>query len=182
MGKWSKDVYRLPKNHGWRTRPGYQSFVADRGVLRFDFPADWQFEPSDTSFKFRDREPPDDSCILEVSIFHLTPGVDWTELSLVDLLENATKDDEETLSRGRPVYKRRGDLEIVWQEKHFIDPEERREARSRCCLARRGLIQPLITFAYWPEDAARLLPIWDEVLRSLRVGEYIALPLERGSN
>ena len=183
MAKWRKDVYRLPEGLKWKCKRGYQSFVADQGAVRFDFPDDWQFEPGPTSLKFRDRPAPDDTCILELSIFHLPPGPDWTALPLADLLEDCSQDGpHKIIARGKSVYFKRGDLEIAWNEKRYVDPEEHREAISRCLLARRGLIQPLFTFAYWPEDAARLTPVWDELLRSLRLGEYVAFPIRRDRN
>jgi hypothetical protein len=55
-------------------------------------------------------------------------------------------------------------------------------AGARTCVAWRGEIEVLITFSFWEEDAARLTPIWDEALHSLRLGEYMAPPVERGGN
>lgn len=48
--------------------------------------------------------------------------------------------------------------------------------RSRMCLARDGTTQCLITFDFWPEDAARLGPAWDHVLDSLRLGARLEEP------
>ncbi|SRR5579884_2153514 len=183
MPKWREDTYRLADGVSWPVKPGYVTFIADQGAVRFDIPRGWIVEPGDKSIKIHDREPPDDTCVLEMSIFWLAADVDWSGLSLTELLLHAVEDPEqEVLSRGRPVYTRRGDLEIVWLETRCIDPGEHREARSRCCIARRGTIQPLFTFDYWPEDAARVLPAWDELLRTLRLGEYVAMPVRRGRN
>ncbi len=183
MAKWRKDTYRMAEGVHWPVKPGYVTFIADQGAVRFDIPRDWIVEPSDNSIKIQDRESPDDTCVLEMSVFWLAPDIDWTELSLTELLQQSVDDPEQqVLSRGRPVYTRRGDLEIAWLETRCVDPGEHREARSRCCLARRGGIQPLITFAYWPEDVPRVLPAWDEMLRSLRLGEYVAFPGTRGRN
>ncbi len=183
MAKWHKKTYKMPDGLEWNTAPGYQTFIADQGAVRFDFPGDWLFEPSDKSLKFRDREPPDDTCILEMSIFRLPPGPNWNELSLVKLLEDCNSGDHhEVIARGKTIYSKRGDMEVAWSEQRYVDPEEHREARSRCLLARRGLIQPLITFAFWPEDAARHGPVWDELLRSLRLGEYVAFPIQGDRN
>jgi hypothetical protein len=183
MAKWHEEVYKLPKNLKWPARPGYKTFVAEQGAVRFDIPDDWIVEPQDTSIKFLDQAPPDDTCSLEMSIFHLPPGPDWSKLPLVQLLTDATNEsDQEVISRHEPVYQRRGDMEIAWLETRYVEPEEHREARSRTCMARRGLIQPLFTFAYWPEDARRVLPAWNEMLRSLRLGEYVAFPLQLDHN
>jgi hypothetical protein len=183
MAKWSKQVFRLPENHGWKVKPGYKSFVADHGTVRFDFPADWVFVPDNRSLKFYDRQPPEDSCLLEVSVFHLPAGIDWSGLPLPQLLaETIEGDRSDVVSRGEIVHVKRGDLEIAWIETRYIDPTEHREACSRCCLARRSQIQPLITLAFWPEDSDRLAPVWDEMVRSLRLGEYVTPPIRRGRN
>jgi hypothetical protein len=183
MAKWHEETYKLPKDLKWSVRPGYQTFVADQGAVRFDIPQGWVVEPGDNSIKCLDQHSPDDTCALEMSIFHLRPGPDWTKLSLVQLLTDVTKESKhEVLSRREPVYLRRGDLEIAWLETRFVDPEEHREARSRTCMARRGLIQPLFTFAFWPEDARRVLPAWNEMLRSLRLGEYVVFPIQLDHN
>lgn len=183
MSEWTEEVFRLPENHGWKCKPGYKSFVADQGAVRFDFPADWVFVPGSNSLKFYDRQPPDDTCLLELSVFRLAANVDWRELSLKQLLADVVRGDREgVLSQGEVIYQKRGDLEIAWMETRYIDPDEHREACSRCCLARRAQIQPLFTFAFWPEDLERVAPAWNELLRSLRLGEYVTPPIRRGRN
>jgi len=178
-----KQVFRMAENHGLKVKPGYKSFVADQGVVRFDVPGEWIFTPDTNSFTFNDRQPPDDTCALEASIFRLPGGIDWTGLSLPMLLAEATKDDDaQVMSRGKPVYLKRNGLEIGWNETRLVDPTEHREACSRCCRARRSQIQLLLTLAFWPEDIERLAPVWDEVLSSLRLGEYVPPPIERGRN
>jgi hypothetical protein len=177
MPRWSREVYRLREGHNWKAKPGYKIFVADRGAVRFDFPEDWVVVPGDDSIKLLDRPEPDDACALQVSVMHLRRDVDWSGLSLAALLAQVTaKSEQVILSRGEVREMRRGDLEIAWTETRFIDPGERREACTRYCLARRAAIQPLITLAFWPEDAGRLGPVWAEVLRSLRVGEVLVDP------
>jgi len=71
--------------------------------------------------------------------------------------------------RGPPIESERDDLELVWTELRVVDPGERRESRSRLCLARGRGLQCLFTFDLWPEDAERLTPVWEGVLRSLRL-------------
>jgi hypothetical protein len=183
MPRWDRDVYHLRDGHTWKAKPGYKIFVADRGAVRFDFPESWIVEPTDDSIKFTDRPEPDDTCVLQVSVMHLRRDVDWTSLSLATLLTQVTgHSEQEVLSRG-PVHElRRGDLEIAWMETRFVDPGERREARTYYCFARRVAIQPLITLTFWPEDAARLDPMWQEVLRSLRVGDVVADPRRASRN
>src|SRR5207249_3004642 len=56
------------------------------------------------------------------------------------------------------------------------DDDCRLEASSRACLARGANIQPLITLDYWLDDAQRVEPVWDEVLRTLQLGQYVKDP------
>ena len=181
MAKWSKKVFKLKDDHGWKAKPGHKIFVADRGAVRFDYPADWVVIPGTDSIKFHDRQPPNDNCLLQLSVLYLPAiGVDWSSLPLTQLLEEAIKSDQRgVLSQGEVVHVRRPDLELAWTETRFLDPTVRREACSRSCLARRSNIQPFLTMDYWPEDAARFVPVWDEVLRSLQLGVYVKDPTRR---
>ena len=146
MAKWNKKVLKLKENHGWRAKPGHKIFVADRGAVRFDIPQDWIMEPGSDSIKFRDRQPPDDNCLLQVSVIHLPPGIDWSSLPLTRLLEEALQGDTRgMISQGEIIYEQRPDLELAWTETRFIDPAEGREACSRSCLARGSNVQPFIT-------------------------------------
>lgn len=180
MAKWHKQTLKLKPGHGWKARPGYRIFVADRGAVRFDFPQDWICIPGADSIKFHDRPPPHDDCLLQVSVMRLPPDIDWRGLPLTHLLKEAIKGDHRgTISQGDVVYVQRPDLEYAWIETRFIDPNEQREACSRACLARGANVQPFITLAFWPEDTERLNPVWDEVLRSLQLGQYVKDPTHR---
>ena len=181
MGKkWKKETLKLKPDHGWKAKPGYKIFVADRGAVRFDIPQDWVMEPGADAIKFHDKQPPDADCILQVTVFHLHPGVDWSALPLPRLLEQAMEGDrEDVIHRGEIAHLKRKDLELAWRETRYMETEENREARSRSCLARGNNVQPLITLDYWPEDADRFLPVWEEVLGTLRLGEYVKDPTSR---
>jgi len=177
MAKWSKRKLRLDKGHRWKAKPGYKIFVANWGDVRFDFPADWVVIPGDDSIKLHDRQPPDDDCVLQVSVMHLPRGIDWSSLPLAQLLEEVTKDDSRgPMSWGEIQYEKRPDFELAWLEARWVDPSEQRDACSRACLARGSNVQPLITMDFWLDDMERFLPVWDEVLRSLRVGDYVKDP------
>src|SRR5919199_982170 len=176
MSKWKKQVLKMKPDHGWRAKPGHKIFVADRGAVRFDYPQEWVVEPGEKSVKFYDVAPPDDNCRLEVSFMRLPP-IDWSGLPLQQLVEVAVKGDERNpIAEEEMRYVKRADLELAWTEITFIDPVEKREARSRICVGRGSNIQPLITLDFWPEDAERVNPVWDEVLRSLELGQYIQDP------
>src|SRR5947209_18654366 len=105
------------------------------------------------------------------------PPADWSGLPLRRLIEDVTgHDSRDVLGRGEIFDIHRGGMDISWTEIRFLDPNEKREAFSRTCLARKANIQPLITFDFWAADAPRMTPVWDEVLRTLRVGAFIGDP------
>lgn len=180
-GKWEKRAYKLPKDHGWRAKPGYKIFVAGRGDVRFDIPGDWTVEPDDVSVKLYDKKPPADDCRLEMSYFKLSPVVDWSGIPLSYLFTEVIlkSGQHEVLSSGEIQIVKRDDLELMWQELRVLDPGENREACSRVCLARGQNVQPFITMDYWPEHAEKFVPVWDEVIRSLTLGDYIENPFKR---
>lgn len=174
MAKWHKRTLKLAEDHAWEARPGYKIVVADRGAARFDIPEDWVFTPGADALEVRDRPPPDDDCLLQVTV--LPPFGDGApdSLPLARLLAEATAGDgQETLAQGPIEYTKRPALELAWRETRYLDPLEHREARSRTCLARGVGIHALLTLSFWPEDAARFRPVWEEILRSLRLGEYV---------
>lgn len=176
MAKWDKRTLKLPEKHGWHAKPGYKIFVADRGAVRFDFPDDWVVIPDADSIKFHDKQPPDDDCTLAMSVMRLPPG-DWSGLKLSTLIAKLVEDDRRgSTLRGKIVDVHRTDLDLAWGEVTFIDPNEKRPARSRTCLARASNVQPLITFDFWEDQAPKLGKIWDEILRTLRVAEPILDP------
>ena len=179
MPRWDKQDLQLQKNHGWKAKPGYSIFVADRGAVRFDIPQGWVVVPGDGPVKICDREPPNDNCALQLTIFRLPAGIDWSELPLAPMLADVTEhdgDDKGVLAKGEVVSIVRPDMEIAWRETRFVDEAENREAISRSLVARGSNLQPLITFDFWVDDAPRLYPVWDELLRSLRLGDYVEDP------
>jgi len=177
MTDWVKDELKLKENHTWRAPNGYRIFVADRGAVRFNIPEGWVIEPDADSIKFYDAKPPDDNCRLACSYLRLPPQVDWSSLPLADLINVALNGDEREPQRaGEITHKQRADLEVAWADYTFTDPVLKRLAYTRLCIARGSLIQALITFEYWPEDAARLAAVWAEVIRSLQLGRYVQDP------
>lgn len=174
MAKWRKQRVTLPRDHNWRGQPGNKVFVANRGDVRFEFPEDWIVKPGPDSIRFWNREPPDDDCLLQISVIPLPPGIDWSGLPLVELLDATTNDDSRDTTRcGEVVTVQRHRLEAVWVESLFTDPVEQREARSRTCLARGGDVQTLITLDFWPEDAERFGPVWDQLMHTLKLDARI---------
>jgi hypothetical protein len=179
--QWTKRTIPLPPDHGWTATPGYKVFVADRGAVQFQFPEAWVVLPEDGGvIAFHDRNPPDDDCVLRLSVMRLPPQViDYAKLDrelpldgLVRQLLSHDKRPDAALDEQVCVVER-PDLALAWGEVRFIDPAQNRPARSRMCLARGRGIQPLITMDFWESDLGRVSPVWDEVLRSLRVGVVI---------
>jgi hypothetical protein len=222
--KWTKRELRMDEEHGWRCKPGYTIFVADRGAVRFDIPESWVVQVDAEGVKIHDKPPPDDNARIQLSIFFPPPVVEWDGLPLATMLAEALADrgreearpsragglgqrallrrdrneplveagdDGDLISQDPITHVLRPNLEIVWTERHWIDHGEQREARSRYLFARgRGTppgatqardILPFVTMDFWPEDAPRCNAVWKELVRSLRVGEYVADP-RRGPN
>ncbi len=176
MSNWEKKTLRFKPNHSWKAKPGYNIFLADRGAVRFHVPPDWHLEPNKNSTRFFDHAPPKDNCRLECSYLRI-PEIDWSGLPLSELFAVAFKDDKRQLTmNGAIVQPTREDLELAWAEYTFDDPHEQRPAFTRVCIARGSGIQTLITLDFWPEDADRLAPIWDEVMRTVELGKYVADP------
>lgn len=175
--EWTREVYQLPARHGWKAASGHKILVLDRGALVLEFPAEWVMEPGPSQVNLRDGATAEDStCLLAVSFLRLPP-VDWRELPLARLLLEAVEgDDRDRIATGPAHETKHHDLEIAWTELRVVDPGELRECRSRTCLARGNNIQCLITFDFWPEDEARLSPVWNEVLASLRLGVPVEDP------
>ena len=193
---WRKQVFNLPENHGWTAKPGNKVFVADRGALRFEIPQDWLVEPSRKSIKFRDAAHPDDTMILEVTVFYAGAfgvPIDWSDLPLSELIKNVTDENRsgwkgranrrpkrnDARKTGAPLTINLGNLEMAWVQTEFIDPGEKRLAYSRTAITRdpKASIHALLTFSYWPEDADRALSAWNDVLGTLKMGEMIESPL-----
>ena len=80
---------------------------------------------------------------------------------------------------GPVITYRAGNLEVAWRENEFIDETEKRPAHSRIGTVRdaEAKLQALITLDYWPEDAHRAAPVWDDVLGTIKMGQYIENPL-----
>jgi hypothetical protein len=165
----------MRKDHEWTSKPGYKIFVANAGEVRFDFPQEWVFIPGESALEFHDRQPPDDDCILQLTIFPAPPGFDATSAPLPDFLVQITKDGPQgDTVYGEVHYEKRNDCEVAWREGRRV--EDGRDAVTRSCIARGGVSLPLFTMDFWLDDFDRFSPVWDEVLRSLRIGDYVKDP------
>ncbi len=173
MARWDKRDLRLADDHGWRCKPGYRIFVADRGAVRFDIPQSWVCLPDSESIKLHDREPPDDECVVEVTVNYLRPA-DYSEFPLESTLAEVLADGYETATYRGPVEsERRGDTRLAWAEIHYTDTSVMRAAVAKTLIGLRRTIQFLLTMAYWKDDVAQFEPVWDEILRSVQMGEQV---------
>lgn len=168
MAKWTQHKFKLDANHKWKSKPGYNIFVANWGAVRFDVPRDW-FPIPGKSFKFHDLEPPNDNCVLECSIMQFPP-TDWSELPLAEMFGEVLRGGyQRVISHGEIHHEQRAGFQLVWTETRYVDEAEDREAHARACVGLHESVQTFITLAYWPEDAERFTPVWDEVLRTLQL-------------
>jgi hypothetical protein len=179
MAKWTKHEKKLKKDHGWRAKAGYNVFVADRGALRFDYPASWLVTPTEDAIEFRDRPEPDDRSVLKASVHYLNPDLDWRHVPIAKMVAELEADDPRGLYGQSPTHhETRGDLRIAWVENRFVDPNEKREAYARTAIAIRGFIWALLTMVMWPEDYEEMDIVWREALRTLQLGVPIADPTQ----
>ena len=180
---WNKETLRLKGNHGWKCKPGYRIFVADRGAVRFDFPDDWVVRPSeDGTILMHDREPPDDDVRLALTVLYLRDDVDWSALKIPALLKEITSRGKDGQDRGYgPIVEvagRRGQ-ELAWSETSFPDAESGRPITSRTALARYSNIQIVLTLDFWADLSPRFGTVRDEILRTIILGDYVEDPTQR---
>jgi hypothetical protein len=176
MAEFQEAVLKLQEGHTWKCKPGYKIFVLDKGVLRFDVPEDWAMEPGESSVRFYDRKPPDDNCRLEVSLLR-HPQVDWSQLPLDQLFRNLGGRTSGAETRNPEVQRQsRPGIDLAWVEQTFIDPNERKPARSRIAVVRGTEAHALVTLDFWEADAGRVLPAWNEVMHSIDMGLKVQDP------
>lgn len=165
---------KLKRNHTWKSKPGYAICVIDRGLVRFDYPSKWIVEPGEGAVHLHDQPPSVESCDLGVSVFR-APGESFQDLSLDDMLRQTLSSDREPYQQSEIHHVHRGNLEIAWLEQRYVDATYNRDARFRVALARDSALC-LISMNYWSARAARLEPVWDEVLRTLVFGVRVEDP------
>ena len=177
--KMDRQVFKLPKRHRWKAKEGNQIFVANKGDVRFEFPGGWVFDRTSggtgKSVRFYDGNPPNDNIRLEVSVIHVPDPRAFTA-PLADVLNGSIGDIGENCRRTEAFAMKLPQHDLALMELEYIDPVEKRPAHSVCCLARGAGIHALISLDYWPEDSAVALAAWEDVLGSLKLGEYLEHP------
>lgn len=168
------EVLQLSDSHGWKARPGHRILVLDRGAVRFDFPRDWTVCFKSNYVYLLDGEPSNETCALAVSFRRVSGIAAYTPLPGV-LQESVRQGPGPAEVCGPPVRFRRWPLEGVWLETR--NSERSPEARSYSCLARAGCTIAFMTFDFRMQDQTRLCPVWNTVLDTLTVGEYVDDPV-----
>ncbi len=190
MSNWERQEFNLPENHRWTAKPGNRVFVANKGAVRFEIPEDWILElpKGSKSFQFLDGKPPHDDIRLDVRIMYLAatlPDVDWSRVTpwnqppITDWLKkNIAKDPRNPTKVGAPLTINLGDTTVTWAEMDFMDPVEKRPAHTRLCYALNTscALLSIIAMDFWDDDADRARPVWNEVLGTLKLGEYVESP------
>ena len=183
--------FDLPEDHGWKAKPGNRIFVADRGAMRFEVPNTWILEmPKDSrSFQFYDKKPIADADIrIDARVMYLAaahPSVDWAEVRPWNeppiaewLAKNIARDPRGPTRVTEPLTIRLNETTTTWAEMDFVDPVEKRPAHTRLCYAMKTSValMSIIAMDFWYDDAQRARTVWNEVLGTLRLGEYVESP------
>jgi len=173
--KFSKIELSLKKDHGWTASPGFRIAAIDRGAIRFEFPRDWICIPEEDSVKFYDCNPPADNCRLAVSNQRRLEIANRVPLD--ELLTALAHDDLRGLHRTMEVvHQRKHSLELAWVEFQFNDSQLKHDARSRFCVARGSGICALVTFEFWQDDIDQFEPVWEHLMKTITLGEFILDP------
>lgn len=182
--------FRLPENHRWEAMPGNRVFVANKGAVRFEIPNTWILDmpKGSRSFQFFDGKPPNDDIRMELTIMYLAatlPDVDWANLTqwtqppITDWLKkNIAQDTRKPTKVGQPLTIHTGEMTFTWAEVDFMDRIEKRPAHSRVCYALHtaAALLAIISMDFWDDDAKRARAVWNDVIGTLKMGEYIESP------
>jgi hypothetical protein len=179
MKKWQKSEQKLAANHGWRAAPGHRICVLDRGDLQFEFPQGWHLTPEEGAIKVTDKPPPNDDCVLRVSVLRFGP-LTAGHPSLLMLLQGAFVEAGHLLDASDVQRVDREDIEILWGEYREIDSKENREAVWRIAMSHS--ISPtrnlygFLTFGFWPEDTQKATAFWVHALKTMIMDRPVADP------
>jgi hypothetical protein len=172
MSKWTKKTLKIKGPVPFKTRPGNNAFVANRGEVYFEIPNTWIIKPSpEGTIAFYDKEPPDDNCCMEMSTRNLNMELNWDGLPLGQMLLQTAQMDRGEAFRPEVHEIQRGQLQIAWLEDHFIPKNEPRPAISRWMIAKSFDVLPFFTFNFWKDDYEMADRFWTNVVETLRLAE-----------
>jgi len=164
---------QLQSNGVWKARPGCRVLIIDGGALRFDYPQDWILHAGADSVCLVAPDLPERPTVLAASVKRISMPASMIPLELY--MREIAEFDPRVLADvgGDFVRVRRPPLEAGWVESHLTDPRDGREISKRICFARAGCTRALIAFQSWLEDRARMDAVWETVLDTLAVGDYL---------
>ena len=186
-GKYVRQTFQLPHDHGWKAAPGHKVFVANRGDVRFEFPQAFVITHGEDAIKFHDAPPPDDACRISLTIWPLPPEVGlrmMNELHLPDLLRDATRDGiEHIVEKPGPVtHGKRLNYEYGWLQYAWNDEESGRVVQARTLMARTARVNLLITFEFYQDRREDYEPTFDHLMDTLRLSEPVTMTMRQGLN
>jgi hypothetical protein len=169
------DVFQLAPNHVWKAAPGCRILVVDSGGVRCDIPYEWiVYSPRQHVFVL-DRFPPDNRCMMAISCKRVPPEVMAIPLRLI-LDEWVKGEEREVVQCGEDVRFYRWPMEVSWLELRVATEAFGRERSTRVCVARADQTQALIVFDFDTADEDRVNRVWETLMQTVRVGDYIADP------
>ena len=191
---------KLPDNHGWTAAEGYQVFVANKGDVRFEFPAGWTFSHGKSAVTLSDKPSPHESVRVSLTIFHLPPeaGASWRrDTDLAELVRDTTREDASGQRDDGTTspYPRRPASEITrgtgggaastheWAaiEWAWLDTSDEKvgvEPRWVICRhvqVRRAALHVLISYEFYEDEAGKYARHYDHLLATLRLAEPVTL-------
>ena len=169
------DVFQLAPNHVWKATPGCRILVVDNGGVRCDIPHEWiVYSPRRHVFVI-DRFPPTNRSLVAISCKRVSSEVMAIPLQYI-LDEWVRGEDRQVLERRAAIRFYRWPLEAAWLQLRVADAALNRERSTRVCVARADRTQALIVFDFHPEDESVVDCIWNTLMETLTVGDYIADP------
>ena len=147
--------------------------ILGRGDVEFGIPKDWTAELETTGLGHMKLKDAGDNCLLEASYMQLPP-LRADAPALPERIRWVLPADKAPPD-GTPIISYRRDrIDIAWTDYSYEEDDternERRVAHTRILLAANHLFQALLTLAYWDDDIAWVIPIWNRAVETLDLG------------
>ncbi|HEY3351626.1 MAG TPA: hypothetical protein VGQ83_00125 [Polyangia bacterium] len=147
----------------------HQRLMLDHGNLEVAVPPTWSAKREESCITLQD---PADTRRLEISYLRL-PSLAPDAPSLADRLRHVLLSAGEQEAAAHIDRQQRANLELVWAdypyEAHDDERDIVRPARGRWLLASNGVLQALLTYYYWTDDAPGAVADWEQVAAMLRL-------------
>jgi hypothetical protein len=164
---------KIDKGTPLQYTPGYSIYIYGKGDVRVDVPSHWHLNQTENTTELRDQPEPDTCGMIQITVFPplhelLLPGP-----PLHELFEDMQKGSQvEVLSWGKIRESKDRDMQMLWQERRYVDDDTGRIARGTTHLARGGGRHVVITTTCWDEEKEKFAPIFAVVRRSVRISEF----------